>query len=101
MRNESKGQLSWLGALLLIPGLLILEACSSSPTYKRRQNALADVVAARGLDPEQVIVNEVNDDMRAWLRERVPKQGGSWDRLNRLILALNDPYAIQLEYDTR
>lgn len=80
--------------------LLAFEACAESSVHRQRQKAVAEVVDARGLSPEVAAVNELDEQMRSWLRERVPKQGGSWDRLLGLMRALNNPYAIHLEYQT-
>ena len=99
MKGNFKVRLRWLPPLILISGLFAAGACSSNPTYRRQQKALAEVIAERGLDPNEVVVDGLSKEMRTWLRDRVPKQGGAYERLLGLIEALNNPYAIQLEYE--
>ena len=61
---------------------------------------MSEVVGARGIDPEELQLSALDQEMLAWLDDRVGKRDGSYDRLMRLIVALNDPYAIDLEYKT-
>lgn len=96
----SRYLLSAAGGLVLGLAMLAATSCSGSTTTSSQQNVLADVSAVRGLDLDEPGINGLNEEMRAWLQERVPKQGGSYERLLGLIVALNNPYAIQLEYGT-
>jgi len=86
--------------LLLMVAIFATMSCSGNTTTRSQQKAIVDVITARELDPDELVVNGLNEEMRAWLQDRVPKQGGAYERLLDLIVALNNPYAIQLEYES-
>ena len=89
--------LSPRGLWVAILVLLTLAGCASTaPDDPSRQPSaeeiLRQVARERGLEPAEVPVpNQINDEMRAWLGERVRKLGSSMETLNQLVRELQEP----------
>ncbi len=82
---------------LLAALVTALAGCSSAP----RDRGLEQVIAARGLEPEAVVIPyRLTPEMRSWLRERFPPRPGARVDLPRLLRLLEAPTGLDLEYET-
>lgn len=84
---------------LLIGCLALTAAGSAAKTRPLGERALADRLAALGLDPAEVTVpHRLSDAMRLWAHEVAPSRLNRQQRLDRLIAGLFDPQHLELEY---
>lgn len=90
---------SWMMALTVMLGVGAPVLAQRAPNL-----ALEDAIRARGVDPAQIVVPfEINEEMRQWAYQSVPRYTGrSTDRLEALLQALLRPDGgINLEYEGR
>ncbi|HEY9421450.1 MAG TPA: tetratricopeptide repeat protein, partial [Thermoanaerobaculia bacterium] len=84
------------GALLI--ALLALAGCASPGPTDR--SAFHRDLRGRGLDPASVAIPfEVTDEMRAWVRQRVPEAGSMEERLEKLLAVLVSDHGLGLAYE--
>lgn len=77
--------------------LLVLVGCASpGPTDHSAFHDLRGL----GLDPASVVIPfEITDEMRAWVRQRVPEAGSMEERLDQLLMALISEDGLGLTYE--
>ncbi|HSG39500.1 MAG TPA: tetratricopeptide repeat protein [Thermoanaerobaculia bacterium] len=81
----------------LVP-LLVLVGCASPGPVDR--SVFHDDLRGLGLDPASVVIPfEVNDDMRAWVRQQVPEAGSMEERLDKLLAALISEDGLGVVYE--
>lgn len=68
---------------------LFASGCASSGAAKSARFRLERQISAAGLDPQAIVFPfELSDEMRSWVREKVPRTGSPLLRLQRLLNAL-------------
>jgi tetratricopeptide (TPR) repeat protein len=86
----------------LIAAALVTAAaagCASTPADFATERLYAQI-RARGVDPKDVIVPfELNDEMREWVRHRVPAGGESETQLEQLLKAMLNRDGKELKYE--
>lgn len=84
------------GAALI--ALLALAGCASPGPADR--SAFHHGLRERGLDPSSVVIPfEVTDEMRFWVRQRVPETGSMEERLEKLLAALVSSDGLAVAYE--
>lgn len=83
-----------------VAGALLLSACGSSPTLPPTRTELLEQLQARGLDPQGVTLPaELNDKMKRWVLQSVPKFGSDGERLNFLLVGLLSDRRLGITYE--
>ena len=81
----------------LILSLALAGCASPGPTDR---SAFHLDLRGRGLDPASVVIPfEVTDEMRAWVRQRVPEAGSMEERLDKLLAALISEDGLGITYE--
>ncbi|MCP4201268.1 MAG: tetratricopeptide repeat protein [bacterium] len=89
----------WLIVALLGTAFLG-SGCASTASPESSRRGLEELIAIRGLDPEQIVFpDRVTDQMRAWVQDRVPHSNDRYRRLVQLLEALEDPGGLNLRYE--
>ena len=89
-------QASRAGGLLLL--LFVVVGCASTGTVDPRET-LQLALRGRGIDPSVVVVPfELNEEMRLWVHDSVPRNLSQTDKLHRLNATLLDPEQWNIEY---
>ncbi|MDY7092297.1 MAG: tetratricopeptide repeat protein [Acidobacteriota bacterium] len=79
--------------------LLSLTACGSLGPQHLASAAAREAIAARGLDPDEVLVPfQLTEEMEQWAREAVPKNLPKAERSQRLLEALVQLEGLNLQY---
>jgi tetratricopeptide (TPR) repeat protein len=88
-------------SLILLSGcaLSLLTGCAASTAVSYSWDPMAEIVRARGLDPEEVLAPfQTTPEMEAWLAEAVPEGTPHETRTSTLLHSLISKRGLQLAY---
>lgn len=89
-----------LGVLILVGALLVVGAGCATVAEQGDRPALSRALRAKGLDPATVVIPyELDEEMKAWARQVVPKGTPDDKRLGMLLYGLLGPQQLHLEYE--
>lgn len=87
-------------ALLALFAVALGTACAGSRPAPIRDSELRELVRRQGIKPDAVVVpTRLTEEMKAWLATKVRPTDKTFDRLRRLLEALQDPNQLDLEYE--
>lgn len=100
MRHSVQSRRAGIALLAALASALLGAHCASTYHTKSVRRNLERLVAARGLDPAQVVFpDRLTREMRQWVHEKIPRRTNSFEILGRLLEILEDPSGLALQYE--